>query len=63
MKISSGRFIIYVESWGEGGGEGAGQYGDCSVFFFIIAIFGHPPAPLIQPGDCETKTRHSNLKI
>ena len=25
-------------------GEGAGEkYGDCSVFFFIIAIFGHPP--------------------
>ena len=53
-----------VGGGGGGRGEGAGQYGDCGVFFFFIAIFGHPPpSPLIQPGDCQTKTRHSNLKI
>ena len=50
------------------GGGGGGERGRGSmvtvVFFFIIAIFGHPPPPpLIQPGDCQTKTRHSNLKI
>ena len=28
---------------GGGRGEGAGPYGDCRVFFFLIAIFGHPP--------------------
>ena len=61
VKISSGRFIIYVEGWGGGErGEGAGQYSDCSVF--LSEQFLDPP-PLIKPGDCQTKTRHSNLNI
>ena len=47
---------------GGGRGEGAGQYGDCSVFFLSLQFLDTPP-PLIQPGDCQTKTRHSNLKI
>ena len=50
--------------WGRRG-EGAGQYGDCSVFFLSLQFLDTPPppSPLIQPGDCQTKTRHSNLKI
>ena len=50
---------------GGGGGErGRGSMVTVVFFFFSLQFLDTPPpSPLIQPGDCQTKTRHSNLKI